>query len=82
MLKISTPLPYRKMSMIFISILYAVIFSPQDNWEKVPEIKIMVDGLVETIKSFTKLLKTINKATKIEGRLSFEAKQFTATKLR
>ncbi len=56
--------------------------SPQDSWEKVPEIKIMVDGLVETIKVFTKLLKTINKASKIKGRLSFEAKQFTATKLR
>ena len=56
--------------------------SPQEMWELSKEIKEIVPNLVKSIKTMGGVLSDINKASKADGKMSPEVKQFMASKLR
>ena len=55
--------------------------STQKQWEQAPEVKIVIDGVIEAAKAWTMLISEIRKMVEV-GKMSPEGRQFTATKLR
>ncbi len=55
--------------------------SAQESWDKAPDIKIIVDSVIQAVKAFTQLTNGLKKTAKTEGKFSFEASQFIVTKL-
>jgi len=55
--------------------------SPQREWDNTPEVKAMVEGVIEAAKQWQKLLAEVRKMTAVD-KLSPEAKQFMAYRVR